>query len=192
MVEVVRVLDQIIVLLRAGFGGALVAAAALAAVAWGVRTRRINAFGAPARLSRDFLDPLIAPVERRIVRFGGTHTSAPWWALLALLVFGAIALGLLGFLRNALVSVAFASSQGTPGLFRLAIATVFAVLQLALIARVVMSWVGGTYSAPGRLAILLTEWGLRPLRRVLPTVGMFDISPLVAYFTLSLVRGLVL
>ena len=66
------------------------------------------------------------------------------------------------------------------------------VIQLALVARVIMSWVGGTYSRIGQLAYKLTEWVLGPLRGVLPNIGMVDISPMVAYFVLSLVRGFVL
>ena len=192
MSDVIRMFDRASDLLRSAFTVALVVAAVLAALAWAVRTRRVQPFGAIGRLSRDLLDPLIAPVERRIVRFGGTHANAPWWALLAFLLIGAITLGVLGFLRNVLVSTAYASSQGPTGLLRLAIAAVFAVLQLALIARVVMSWIGGSYTAFGRVAMRLTEWMLAPLRRVLPNFGMIDISPLVAYFALSLIRGLVL
>jgi YggT family protein len=135
---------------------------------------------------------MIAPVERRTARFGGSHTSAPWWALLAFLVLGALLLGVLGFLRDVLVSTYFASSQGPRGVLRLAVSAVFAVLQLALIVRVVISWVGGSYSRIGRLAHTLTEWFLGPLRRVLPSIGMVDISPLVAYFALMLVRGFLL
>ena len=35
----------------------------------------------------------------------------------------------------------------------------------------------------------LTEWMLRPLRSVIPPLGMFDVSPLVAYFVLVLLEG---
>jgi YggT family protein len=55
-----------------------------------------------------------------------------------------------------------------------------------------MSWLGGTYSPPGQIAYRLTEWFLGPLRGVLPSIGMVDISPMVAYFGLSLLRGIVL
>lgn len=192
MGDVIRVLDDVIAGFRFAMGPVLLIAAGLAALAWGVRTRRLNAFGGLARFSRSFLDPMIAPVERRAVRFGGTHVQAPWWALLALLLLAAVLLGVLGFVRDVLASTYYASTQGPRGLIRLAVSAVFSVLQLALIVRVIISWVGGSYSRIGRLATTLTEWFLGPLRRALPTVGMVDISPLVAYFALTLLRGFVL
>jgi YggT family protein len=191
MGEIILLLHLVIGWLRVGFTGVLVVAAALAALAWAERTRRISAFSAPARFARR-LDPLIAPIERRTVRFGGTHANAPWWALLAVLLAGAALLGLVGYLRDVLASIFYAMDQGPRGIARLVIGSVFMVIQLALVARVIMSWVGGTYSRIGQLAYRLTEWFLGPLRGVLPSIGMVDISPLVAYFVLSIVRGFVL
>lgn len=184
--------DRVIETLRGGFTLALLVALVLATVAWLERTRRLNAFGAVARFARHVCDPLIAPIERRSARFGGTHQNAPWLALLALLLTGALTIGVLGFLRDVAVTTYYAGSRGPGGLVRLGVSAVFSVLQIAIIARVVMSWVGGSYSRIGRLAVALTEWMLGPLRRAIPTIGMVDISPLVAYFGLSLLRGFVL
>lgn len=192
MGELIRALSRAIDALRGGFSLVLLVAAALATVAWLVRSRRVQPFGAAGRFARSVCDPLITPVERRLGRFGITHAAAPWWALLVLLLFGAVLLGLLGFLRDVLVTTFYASSQGPIGIVRLGISAAFALLQLALIVRVVISWIGGSYSAIGRLATTLTEWFLGPLRRMLPSIGMVDISPIVAYFALSLVRGAVL
>lgn len=191
MGDFIVVLNGVIGWLRIGFSVVLIIAAGLATLAWAERTRRINAFGAPARFARK-LDPMIAPVERRAVRFGVTHANAPWWALLALLLVGAAFLGLLGYLRDTLVGIYSAATEGPRGILRLVVASVFMVLQLALIVRVVLSWIGGTYSRIGQLTVTLTEWFLAPLRRVLPTIGMIDLAPLVAYFALSLLRGVAL
>jgi YggT family protein len=38
----------------------------------------------------------------------------------------------------------------------------------------------------------LTEPILAPLRRVIPTLGAFDISPIVAYFLLGLIQSFML
>ncbi|HEX2718113.1 MAG TPA: hypothetical protein VHM67_10565, partial [Gemmatimonadaceae bacterium] len=81
------------------FGRALfVLAAILALVAlvdWLVRTRRINPFNPVARFFRRAVDPLIAPVERRVVRAGGMPHAAPWWALVFVVVAGIVLLGVL-------------------------------------------------------------------------------------------------
>ncbi len=191
MAEFIVLLHLVIGWLRVGFTVVLVIAALLAALAWAERTRRINAFGGLARFARR-LDPLIAPVERRIGRFGGTHANAPWWALLAVLLIGAALLGVVGYLRDVLSSIYYAMDQGPRGIARLVVASLFMVIQVALVARVIMSWIGGTYSRLGQVAYKLTEWFLGPLRNVLPSIGMVDISPIVAYFALSLIRGVVL
>lgn len=71
--------------------------------------------------------------------------------------------------------------------------TVFIVI---LFARAVLSWFPirpDTVTAQiNRLLIDLTEWALRPLRRVIPPVGMFDLSFLVLFFVILLVRSAVL
>lgn len=192
MPELIRGLDALIDVLRTLFSVALLIALPLAVLGWAVRARHVQPFGALARLSRQLVDPLVAPIDRRVARFGGTHASGPWWAFLALLLAGAVTLGALGFVRDFLVGAYYASSRGPRGLLRAGIGLVFGVLQLALLVRVILSWLGGSYSAVGRLAWRLTEWMLVPLRRVLPSVGMIDLSPLVAWFALGLLRGFVL
>jgi len=65
------------------------------------------------------------------------------------------------------------------------------VLSLAIFARVILSWF--SLSPTNRLAIILyqvTEPLLAPLRRIIPRVGMFDFTPLVAIILLRLIAGL--
>lgn len=192
MAELIRGIDRLIEALRGGFTLVLLVGVALATVAWLERSRRVNAFSALAKFARRVCDPLIAPIEKRTARFGGTHENAPWIALLVLLLFGALFVGVLGFVRDLLVTTYYAGSRGPGGLLRLALSSAIAIVQIAVIARVVMSWFGGTYSRLGRLAFTLSEWLLAPLRRVIPPIRMIDITPLVAYFGLSLLRGFVL
>ena len=68
--------------------------------------------------------------------------------------------------------------------------TVFIVI---LFARAVLSWFPvrpGTVPARiNRLLVDLTEWALRPLRRIIPPAGMFDLSFLVLVFGLFILRA---
>ncbi len=68
--------------------------------------------------------------------------------------------------------------------------TVFIVV---LMVRAVLSWFpleSGTFlSQVNRFAVDITEWAVAPLRRVIPPVGMVDISFLVLVFGLFLVRS---
>lgn len=168
-------------------------AAAACLLAWLVRTRRVGAFSPLARFSRRTLDPLLVPIERRVVRMGGMPASAPWWMLGAVVVAGIVLLSLVQFLAGQVLFATAAVSRGPAGIVALLVRWTFAVLQIALIVRVLSSWVGGSaYSKWFRWAFVLTEPILAPLRRVIPNLGMIDITPIVAYFALSLLEGLIL
>lgn len=71
---------------------------------------------------------------------------------------------------------------------------VFSLYSLILLARVVTSWIPG--HGPGQplvqLLVALTEPVLGPLRRLLPPVGGLDVSPVVAFLLLELVRRLLI
>jgi YggT family protein len=192
MPEFILLLHVLRVWLQIGIAIALLVSLPLAAWAWMERTRRLSPFGAAARLARTLLDPPLRPVDRLVARFGQPRTRAPWWGALGVLLIGALLLGVMDFVRNTLSDIYYASSQGPRSGVLLLVGWTFAILQLAVMVRVITSWVGGQYSRVGRVATLLTEWFLAPLRRALPTFGMVDLSPLVAWFALSLLRGIVL
>jgi YggT family protein len=162
-------------------------------VDWLVRTRRINPFNPVARFMRSTIDPLMAPVERRIVRAGGMPTAAPWWTLVFAAVASILLIWMLGLLRGLAGQLGNAASMGPGGLAFLLVMWTFGVLRIALIVRVISSWFRiSPYSRWIRWSYELTEWILRPLRQIIPTVGMIDITPLVAFVLLHLLQGLFL
>jgi YggT family protein len=194
MIEtVVRLLDAFLLILRPTVfaAGAIVAVGAVGS--WAVRTRRLSPFSPVARLIRERVDPvIIAPMERRILRAGGSPYSAPWWALAAVIVGGLVLLSGIQFLRDQLVMLLFATTSGY-SLAAVLVKWTFSVLRIALMARVISSWVGGSpYSKWWRWSYVLTEWFLAPLRNVIPTIGMIDISVLVAYFGLGIIESVVI
>lgn len=186
-------LDSITAVARVAFLATAAVVAAVCVTDWAVRTRRINPFSGIARFFRSSIDPLLAPIERRLVRRGGIPSNAPWWALAVVVLGGIIVIWLLGFLRAQIEMIAFASDSGARGVLRLAVQWIFGILQIALFARVIASWFNASPSRWWvRWSFVLTEPYLRPIRRLLPPVGgMLDLSPLVAYFLLSLLSGLV-
>ncbi len=61
------------------------------------------------------------------------------------------------------------------------------LLSLVIIARALLSWVmPNPYEQPMRFLIEVTEPILSPLRRIIPRIGMFDITPLIAIIVLQL------
>lgn len=186
-------IDSALAVLRGGFFAVAAVLAVVCGVDWLVRSRRLDPFGPVARFMRANVHPLIAPVERRVVRAGGLPSSAPWWALVFVVLVGIVLISLLEFLRSQLSSALFAIGSGPAGIYRLLVSWTFRILQLALIVRVILSWV---HARPGRWYVRwswrLTEWFLRPLRQMIPPFGMVDITPLIAWFLLGLMEGLLL
>ncbi len=190
--SVVNVLDLLLGVLRPAVFVAGALAAVAAVVSYSVRTRKISPFSPFARLIRDKVDPwLITPMERRIMRAGGTPYAAPWWALAAVIVGGLVLLSAVGFIRDQLMMLAMMSSSGA-SLAALLVHWTFSVLKLALFARVISSWVGGSaYSKWWRWSYVLTEWFLGPMRQVIPTIGMIDITVIIAYFGLGILESVI-
>lgn len=60
----------------------------------------------------------------------------------------------------------------------------FRVYFYAVIAYIIMSWVGGRDSAIGQALGRIVEPYLAPFRRIIPPLGMIDFSPIVAMFAL--------
>jgi YggT family protein len=183
-------LDYLIAALRGGFLAFALAVALFCVLDWMVRTRRLNPFGAVAGVLRTTIRPLIAPVERRIMRSGVHPAAAPWWTLVFVVLAGIVVLTLLDFVREQVAIAATILNGGASGLFRLALLWTFGLLQLALIVRVLISWVRPSLLAwYVRWSYALTEWMLHPLRGIIPLVMHVDITPIVAYFLLELVQG---
>jgi len=89
---------------------------------------------------------------------------------------------------------AYAAATGGPrATFALIIDLAYRILFVALIVRVVAAWFGMfRYSRWIRPAYILTDWLVEPIRRIVPNVGAFDFSPVVAVVVLSLLRQIVL
>lgn len=172
------------------WGAAVVAA--VAAVDWTVRTRRINPFNGVARFMRARVEPRMAGVERQVLRAGGRPSTTPWWTLLAYVVVSLLLLAAVDLVVSLVFELTRAFSRGAGGILFLLVHWTFGFLSIALIVRVLSSWIP-------RLAVSrwtswsygATEWMLRPLRALLPSVGQLDIAPIVAYFGLWVLQMIV-
>jgi YggT family protein len=170
------------------------ALAALAALgSWLVRTRRVSPFSSFGRGLRSATDPIVGPVERRLVRMGGNPVHAGWWLVVVIAVGGVIFLSLLGWALNTFHIVAWAAERGPRAILALVVELAYKVLFYALIVRVIASWLGVfRYSGWMRPVYALTDWLIVPIRRVVPPFGMFDLSPLVALVVLWGLRYILL
>lgn len=69
------------------------------------------------------------------------------------------------------------------------ISTLFFILQFAIIIRALMSWFNPSPDNPiVRMVIEITEPVLAPLRRIVPRIGMIDITPIVAILLMNVIE----
>ncbi|MGR2740670.1 YggT family protein [Billgrantia sp. Q4P2] len=62
----------------------------------------------------------------------------------------------------------------------------------ALIVMIVLSWVAPNASHPGALLVMqLVEPIMAPVRKVIPPLGMIDLSPIVVFIAISIIDGVV-
>jgi YggT family protein len=70
------------------------------------------------------------------------------------------------------------------------------VYMVVLFGRAILSWFpiqpGTIWASIGNVLIQLTEPVLAPLRRMIPPMGMFDVSFLVLFLGIQIIRGVVL
>jgi YggT family protein len=149
-----------------------------------------NPFGWTSRTIRRLTDPLISPLRRALVRFGVDPKYAPLVTILITILLG-------WFLLQLVSTLIFTLTGVISSLARHAVAPTIGYLLFGLLGfytllifmRVVFSWVMIGYSNRlMRFLVNTTEPMLAPLRRMVPLIGGFDLSPIVALFILRLLQ----
>jgi YggT family protein len=173
--------------------GAFAVSALLAFASWLVRARRISPFGFPGRVLRAVSDPVIRPVETRLVRAGGNPVHAGWWLVVAVAAAGIVVLAAWSWMADLVVGVIAAFSVGPRAVAALVIVYAYRIVVAALVVRVLGTWFGyHRYTRWLRPAYLLTDWVVEPVRRILPPFGALDWSPLAAWLVLMLLERILL
>lgn len=188
--QIAHTIDTIIrVAALAAFAAALI----VPLTHWAVRRQLLAPFGWWPRFVRSWSDPLLRPVERVLARGSGNPQDAPLWLLGVVLVIGLLAISGVRWLIG-LVDL-FRAMRGADAAAwaELAVVGLSSVLLLAIIVRVIGGWLGaGRYTRWMRPFYLLTNWLIEPIRRRLPAFGPFDLSPLLAYVLVLVIRNLLL
>jgi len=151
----------------------------------------VNPFTWPAMAVRRLSDPLVNPVRRALVGFGVEPKIAPLITILLVILVGWFAVQLAASILNTLAGILLATKQGA---FVAAIGYVLYGLlgfyALLIFIRIIFSWGMVSYANPlMRFLINATDPLLVPLRRIIPPLGMIDISPMVAFIILWLFQA---
>jgi YggT family protein len=184
--------STVLMLVRYAVFGAFALAVLIAVASWLVRTRRVSPFSTVGKTMRQATDPLMRPIERRVVRSGGNPIQAGWWLVIGIAILGVLVVSIAQWLVGAWFSLQGAAHGGPRDLVVLIAVIAFDVLYFAIFVRVIASWLGAfRFSRWMRPAYWLTDWIIEPIRRLMPATGMIDLSPLVALLVLWLLKRFV-
>src|SRR5262249_19544036 len=150
-----------------------------------------NFFGWPAVTIRRLTDPLVVPVRRALMSFTVDPKYAPIVTILVTILLGWIVLQVTGNLLDTTGAVMKSVQDGSgPRGLVYVLYWLLGFYQLLIFVRIIFSWVMVSYrSRLMRFLVNATEPLLAPLRRLIPPVGRFDISPIVAFFVVWLFQA---
>src|SRR5437899_11596484 len=126
--------------LRYAVLGLVVLAALVALGSWLIRTRRVSPFGVLGRALRAITEPIVKPVERRLVRMGGNPVHAGGWLLVITAVAGIVFLSLAGSFVATFQTVDAAANGGPRVTVALIIDFAYQPLLAALLVLVNAAW----------------------------------------------------
>ncbi len=151
----------------------------------------LNPFGWISLTIRRLTDPFIGPIRRALMGFGVDPKYAPLVTILLVVLVGWFALQLVSSVVNTLagIIVSIGGRSFVPVIGYLLYGMVSLYILLIFI-RIIFSWGMASYSnRVMRFLVNVTEPMLGPLRRIVPLVGAFDISPIVAFMILWLLQS---
>jgi YggT family protein len=148
----------------------------------------LNPFGWASRTIRRLTDKFVMPARRFLLGFGVDPKFAPLIVILLTILLGWFLLGISDELANTVIGVVLSIQAARPiaalGLILYGALSIYSIL---IFVRIIFSW--GMVSYSNRLMRFLvgvTEPLLGPLRRIIPPLGMMDISPIFAFIIIWL------
>jgi YggT family protein len=129
-------------------------------------------------------NPPLKPLRRLIPGIAGIDMAS------VLLLF------VLQMIETTLVALAGGMTLAVPGLAVLAIAQLIALLlnvyMISILIQIILSWVGpGSYNPVTATLYALNEPVMRPARRILPPISGIDLSPILVFLAIGLLKILV-
>jgi len=151
----------------------------------------LNPFAWTSRTIRRLSDGLVMPVRGGLRAFGVEPKFAPLVVILISILLGYFLLQLVATIFTTLVGVMDSTQRGAfIWVLGFILYGLLSIYSLLIIIRIVFSWGMLDYTnRVMRFLVDVTEPLLGPLRRVIPLLGRFDISPIVALLLLWILQG---
>ncbi|HEU4594505.1 MAG TPA: YggT family protein [Pyrinomonadaceae bacterium] len=149
----------------------------------------LNPFSRPVIFIRRWSDPLVNPVRRPLVQMGFSPNVAPLVTILIAILMGFFASRFLNTVLFTVHGLIKSATRGAPISFvGFLIYGALAFLSLLIFMRIVVSWGASSTNRLLHFLIRLTEPVLAPFRRIIPPLGMLDISPIIVLLLLDLLQ----
>lgn len=169
----------------------IIAVIALMVIRMIANSMDLNPFTWVASTIRRLSDPFIMPMRRGLMGFGIDPKYSPLVVILITILLGFFALQITETLTYTAAGILVSVKDGSMiRVLGFIIYGAISIYILLIFIRIVFSW--GMVSYSNRLMRFLvdaTEPLLGPLRRVIPPLGMMDISPIFAFLILWLMQS---
>ena len=151
----------------------------------------LNPFSRPVLFVRNLTDPFVNPVRRSLLNFGFTPNMAPLVTILIVILVGWLALNLSNDVISTFYGMFLRAREGRMvALVGTLLYGFLSVYSMLILIRIIFSWgMVGQRNALMRFLVAATDPLLLPLRRIIPPLGLFDISPLVAFLLIWLFQA---
>jgi len=148
----------------------------------------LNPFSRLSLTVRRLSDPFVAPVRGGLRGFGVDPKYAPIVVILITILLGYFVLQLAETLAFTTAGLLMSVSRGAMvSALGFIISGAISIYILLIFMRIIFSWGMVSYSnRVMRFLVNTTEPLLGPLRRIIPPLGMMDISPIIAFLILWL------
>lgn len=148
----------------------------------------LNPFSRPVLFVRNLTDPFVNPVRRSLLNFGFSPNMAPLVTILIVILVGWLALSLSNDVIGTFYGMFLRAREGRiVALVGTLLYGFLSVYSMLILIRIIFSWgMVGTRNRVMRFLVWATDPLLVPLRRIIPPLGLFDISPLVAFLLIWL------
>ena len=156
----------------------------------------VNPFTWSAITVKRLTDPVVLPVRRMLVAMRVDPMIAPIIAILIFILVGFFVIQISSGSLNTIAGVMFALTSGKPNwsiaVMGYLLYALIGLYELMIFARIIGIWFSVSYANRGmRFLSRTTEPFLAPLRRAIPPISMFDISPMIAFLILWLLQAVV-
>jgi YggT family protein len=146
----------------------------------------VNPFTWHYRNVRRATEGVLVPARAILRGFRLDPRVAPLIVVIMLIAVWLVLVQFAGTVLNTIAGVLYATTSHRPdiaaGIVGYLLLGLLGLYTVAILVRIFFSWIGTSYTNRFyRFTVQITEPLLGPLRRMLPLVGMFDISPLLAY-----------